>query len=317
MGYEGDSQFRPPAEHTLFLKFRGSRSQQKEFAKAVEQLSVIDRCIAATGSPSPKARLQLLRCRIAAAKDHIELNQNFEQYTWTNLPGAMESWAQNFVYRVTDISSLGNVVSTQNRFVQLNYLGKENQLRKGLAIQPPSEVAARGTLDGARITWQNQQKDAQGFNVYRDGLKLNAAVLRPSLSSYTDKANGRFCYTVTAFATDGGESLPAVPVRCDAGSADRTPPHIVVISPPTSASEHSPVWIEARILENRSFENISATLNYRIPGARRWKVKAMSRRAKASFVAQIPQEDVAAGGLEYILQPPTARIPPCSLYLRP
>ncbi len=244
-------------KHTLYMKFRGQDSSKAEFAKAVEQLEVIDGCIAAAPFPAQKARLQLLRCRIAAEKDHIELNQKFSHYTWSDLPGAMESWAQNFVYRVTDISSLGNVVSSQNRFVQLDYVKKENELRTGLEVEPPSGVEARGTLDGAVITWQaaaeprspkaagGTRPEIQGYSVYRDGKKVNDAVLPATATSYRDKVNGKFRYDVTAVTADGKESPPSVPVTCDAGAADHTAPHIVVISPPTSALEGTPVWIEA------------------------------------------------------------------------
>jgi hypothetical protein len=295
-------------KQTIYLRFRARNISKAEFTKAVEQLKVIDGCVAVAESPAQKARLQLLRCRIAAEKDHIELNQKFNHYTWTDLPGAMESWAQNFVYRVTDISSLGNVVSSQNRFVQLNYVKKENELRKGLAVQPPSSVTARGMLKGAVITWRNgaevqsPKSKVQGFNAYRDGRKLNASFLPPGTTTYTDGTNGRFHYTVTAVATDGTESLPSVPVTCEAGTADRTPPHIVLISPPTSALEGAPVWVEARILDNRSYENISATLHYRVPGAKKWQSMPMTRRVKAVFTAQIPARAVGASGLEYYVE---------------
>jgi hypothetical protein len=295
-------------KHTLFLKFRARDISKAEFAKAVEQLKVIDGCITAAESPSQKARLQLLRCRIAAEKDHIELNQKFNHYTWADLPGAMESWAQNFVYRVTDISSLGNVVSSQNRFVQLNYVKRENDLRKGLAVQPPALVTARGTPKGAVVTWQSAGEvqspmpEVRGFNVCRDGAKLNPSLLSGSATNYTDKANGRFRYTVTAVAADGTESLPSVPVICEAGTADRTPPHIVLISPPTSALEGAPVWIEARVLENRSYDSISATLHYRMPGSKKWKSMSMTHRVKAVFTAQIPSRDAGADGLEYYVE---------------
>ncbi len=299
-------------QHTLYLKFRAPDISKVEFAKAVGQLKVIDGCIAAAEFPSQKARLRLLRCRIAAEKDHIELNQEFSHYTWTDLPGAMESWAQNFVYRVTDISSLGNVVSSQNRFVQLDYVKKQNELRQGLAVPPPASVTARGKPKGAVVMWQNAEEapgpkskaqspksEVRGFNVYRDGKKLNVALLPPSTTSYTDKANGRFRYTVTAVAPNGAESLPSVPVTCEAGPTDHTPPHIVVISPPTSAMEGAPVWVEARVLDNRSYDNISATLHYRVPGAKRWRSMPMTRRVKAIFTAQIPPREVRATGLEY------------------
>ncbi len=293
----------PPTsgKHTLYLKFSVLNTSATEFAKAVEQLKVIDACIAAAPFPAQKARLQLLRCRIAAAKDHIELNQKFNQYTWSDLPGAMESWAQNFMYRVTDISSLGNVVSTQNRFVQLNYVKKENDLRAGLAVQPPSAVTARGTLTGAVISWQGNSA-VQGYHVYRDGAETKAGLLPAAATSFTDEANGRFRYTVTAVATNGMESLPSVPVTCEAGPADRTPPHIVMISPPTSTPEDAPVWIDARILDNRSYEAISATLRYRVPGANNWASLPMTRRVKAIFTAQIPASAVRAAGLEYYVE---------------
>ena len=295
-------------KHTLYLRFRARDTSKVEFAKAVEQLRVIDGCIAAAEFPSQKARLQLLRCRIAAEKDHIELNQKFSHYTWTDLPGAMESWAQNFVYRVTDISSLGNVVSSQNRFIQLNYVKKENDLRKGWALQPPVSVTARGTRKGAVITWrdgaevQSPMSKAQGFNVYRDGRKLNADPLPPGTITYTDGANGRFRYRITTVAADGAESLPSVPVTCEAGAADHTPPHVVVISPPTSALEGEPVWVEARILDNRMYDSISATLHYRVPGSKKWKSLPMTRRVKAVFTARIRARDVSANGLEYYVE---------------
>ncbi len=307
-------------KHTLFMKFRARDISKAEFAKAVEQLKTIDRCVAAAELPSQKARLRLLRCRIGAEKDHIELNQKFHAYTWQDLPGAMESWEQNFVYRVMDLSSLGNVVSTQNRFVQLNYSKKEKEQRKGLKVQPPADVTARGTPGGAVVRWvggeganpkaesrspkegRNSSSDIQGCNVYRDGRKLNAQPLAASTTSYMDKADGVFRYTVTAVAADGTESLPSVPVTCEAGSADRTPPHIVMISPPTSAREGAPVWIEARVLENRAYDNVSATLHYRTPGSKKWKSMTMTRRVRAIFTAQIPKRDVTASGLEYYVE---------------
>ena len=278
------------------------------------QLKVIDGCIAAAEFPSQKARLQLLRCRIAAEKDHIELNQEFSHYTWTDLPGAMESWAQNFVYRVTDISSLGNVVSSQNRFVQLDYVKKENDLRRawqcsrrvrdgaGHAQGRGRDMAECRGIPGPKSKAQSPKSEVRGFNVYRDGGKLNVAMLPASATSYTDKANGRFRYTVTAVAPRRRGSLPSVPVTCEAGPTDHTPPHIVVISPPTSAMEGVPVWVEARVLDNRSYDNISATLHYRVPGAKRWKSMPMPRRVKAIFTAQIPPREVRATGLEYYVE---------------
>jgi hypothetical protein len=295
-------------KHTLFMVFRGLDTTKVELPKAIEQLRLIDGCIAAAETASQKARLQLLRCRIAAARDHIELNQKFNGYAWADLPGAMESWARNFVYRVTDISSLGNVVSSQNRFVQLNYVKEENELRKGLAVQPPVDVMARGTTKGAIVSWRDgsevpsPKSEVRGHNVYRDGRKLNSNLLAAATRTYVDEANGRFRYSVTAVTAEGTESVSSVPVTCEAGAADQTPPQMVLISPPTSAVEGEPVWVEARVLENRSFECVSATLHYRSLGEKKWTSMPMSRRVKAIFASQVPARAVRDGGLEYYLE---------------
>ena len=79
--------------------------------------------------PARPARASPLPHRRSA--DHLELNRSFEKYTWNDLPGAMESWVRNFTHRVTDISSLGNVMSTQNRYVQVNYVAKEKACASG------------------------------------------------------------------------------------------------------------------------------------------------------------------------------------------
>lgn len=319
----------PPTsgKHAVFLKFRGRSISKSEFAKAKDQLEVIDQCIAKAPFPAQRARLRLLRCRIAAEKDHIELNRDFQRYTWADLPGAMESWARNFVFRVTDISSLGNVVSSQNRFVQLNYVAKENALRKTLKVQPPSMVEARGTHDGALITWKNEQPGALGFNVYRDGQRLNQEILPPASARWLDQSGGAFRYTVTAVAADGSESQPSVPVKCAAGSADRTSPHIVIISPPTSVAVGQPAWITARILDNCAYETVSAQLRYRAPGSGSWNSLPMTCRTKAVFTAALPASVFPPQGLEYYVQatdggnvgvaPASAPVLPLSIVLDP
>jgi hypothetical protein len=66
--------------------------------------------------------------------------------------------------------------------------------------------------------------------------------------------------------------------------------------------EGEPVRVEARILENRTFESISATLYYRVLGSRSWKSLPMARRVKAVFTAQVPGGDVRVGGVEYYVE---------------
>ena len=94
-------------------------------------------------------------------------------------------------------------------------------------------------------------------------------------------------YAVTVVGPNGAESVRSVPARCEAGKADKTPPHIVVISPPTSVAEGQPVWIKARCLDNRTYDSISATLHYRWPGTEQWRMVPMERRVKAVFTVEV------------------------------
>lgn len=290
--------------HHVIMQFLGKDISVKELLKADHQLARIDECIGQSDSPANQARLKTLRCRIAAEQAHIQLNCEFSNYTWGDLPGTVEPWAKNFTGRVTDISSLGSVMSSQNRFVQLNYVARENELRKALAIQPPSAAEARGTAKGAVITWKNEQAGAKGFRVYRNGEKVSGPELLPATAaSFEDKdANHLYRYTVTAVSADDKESSPSVPYACKAGSADTDPPQIVVVSPPTSGLEGQPASVKARLLDGRTFGNLSATLCYRTPGQRSFSQVAMERRVKGVFVAQIPGKKITASGVEYYVQ---------------
>ncbi len=293
----------PPTSgmHRLFLHFVPSKEVPNEYAKAESQLAVIAKWIDQTVSPAHRGRLQLLRCRIAAAKDHIELNRDFPNYGWEELPGAAESWAQNFIYRVTDISSLGNVMSSQNRYIFLNYVAKVDTLRKAQFVKAPASVLARGTKDGAIITWRNGQEGIKGFNVYRDTIRVNSELLPGNIAEFTDEVNGTFRYRVTAVDSVGNESPPSIPSTCVAGSADTIAPHIVVVSPPKSTPIGQGVAIKARVMDNRAYSGISATLAYRKPDGSSWKRMPMERRTKAVFVAQIPAREIGSEGLEYYI----------------
>ena len=289
-------------QYAIYLVY-ASREPNDQIAKAESQLKTIDACIAEAEFTAQKARLGLLRNRIAAARDHILLNLNFKEYGEADLAAVMCSWVRNFTGRVTDISSLGNVASVQDRFVQKNFLPREAALRLNHAARPPLEVAARGTRDGARITWKNAQPEVRGFVVYRDGWqKATPAPLPPTATEFVDTAQGDVKYTVAALRWDEQESPQSLPYPCQAGAADRTPPQIVVISPPTSAFAGQPVAVKARLLDNRGYELLSATLCYRKPGAPEWTRLPMARRVKAVFAAQLPAAAVTEDGLEYYVE---------------
>ncbi len=288
--------------HRLQMNFVSNRDPFGDFEKARRQLQTIDKWVAAVQSPAQQARLRVLRCRIAAAKDHIELNRNFEKYGWSDLPGAADSWAKNFMYRVSDISSLGNVMSSQNRYIQRNYVAKEDTLRKTQQVKSPSAVFARGTRSGALVTWKYDGPSVLGFRVYRDGTKIDDNILPAAQLSYSDQHNGASSYSVTSVNAAREESPLSVPSKCLSGPADTEAPFVVLISPPTSGPVGQPLWIKVRVLDNRAYDFIEADLFYRAIGERNWKKLAMDRKVKAVLAAAIPGLEITNQGVEYYVE---------------
>lgn len=152
------------------------------------------------------------------------------------------------------------------------------------------------------MRWKNGDQSAAGFNIYRDGKRMNDKLIAQTATSFTEKHSGTSSYSVSGVGLSGQESPLSVPSRCEAGSADMQAPHIVVVSPPTSSPVDQPIWVKARMLDNRSYDNISATLHYRTIGEKKWKTIAMERKVKAIFAAGIPASDVPEKGLEYYIE---------------
>ena len=206
---------------------------------------------------------------------------------------------KNFTGRVYDISSLGNIISVQNRFVKQRYVEKNNELRESQTVKSPSFVVARGTKDGAVISWHNEQPGVKGFHIYRNGSRITKKPLPPEITTFADKGNGTFEYRVSAVASDGQESPRSVLSRCQVGSADTKSPQLVVISPPTSCQPGQPVDVKVRVLDGRTFSSISAKIYYRKPTEQNWKQFPMLRRTKAVFGYRIAGQEITEAGLEY------------------
>ena len=295
---------RTSGKQTLCVAFSDEVYPRKELAKAEQQLAVVDASMA-QASPGQRQRLDLLRTRLAAVRDHIRLNLEFPEYKLEDLPGAMESWVMNYIRRVDDISSLGTMTSIQGRFVQHTYLReKVESFYASQPIRPPLDVEARGTLTGAQITWRDTDASGKvtGYRVYRDGQLLTKQDLPAAQCQFEDSGSGEFTYTVTAIGPNGKESLPSVKSRCLAGAADKEPPFIVMISPPLSATMGQPVEIKARVVDGRSYESITATLHYRQPGTQEWKKMGMTRRVRAIFTATLTPELLGLAGVEYYIE---------------
>jgi Carbohydrate binding module (family 6)/Glycosyl hydrolase family 67 N-terminus len=288
-------------KRNLYLVFCVKSEVPSELPKAEQQIAVVNEQIGKAPIPFYRHRLELLLHRLEAARDHIILNRDFSSYSWSDLPGAMISWVKNFTHRVVDISTLGNVMSTQNRFVQKNYVVKEDTLRAIQTVKSPDRVQAKGTANGAIITWRNVEPSASGFNVYRNGKLINKTFL-PVSETYTDRFDGEATYSVTALKQDGSESPLSVPEQCFAGTSDKEPPYAVVISPPTSLRAGQPFDLKVRVLENRSPDLITATLMYRCWGDQKWISKPMERKIKAIFAVRLSGAELGCGSIEYCLQ---------------
>ena len=173
-----------------------------------------------------------------------------------------------------------------------------------MSVQPPASVSARGTMTGAIIIWTNRQQHPKGFNIYRDGQKLNAQPLRPRNEIYQDWANGQLSYAVTALAEDGSESSPSLPCECLAGSADHEAPRVFVISPQQLCAPASRLILR-RVLSKTAYGLVSAVFHYRVPviGVQQdgWTDLPMQRRSKAIFAARIPAPGVTSTGIEYYI----------------
>jgi hypothetical protein len=289
---------------TICVAFGADVYPRKELAKAERQLAVVDRCMA-KASPGRRQRLDLLRTRLAAVRDHIRLMLEFPEYTLADLPGAMDSWVMNYIRRVDDISSLGTLCSIEGCYVQHTYLReKVKPFYNSQKLRPPMDVEARGTLDGAEIRWQELDGSGgvYGYRLYRDGKRLTMQDLPASQTEFVDHGSGEFCYTVTAVGRDGRESLPSVKSRCLAGAADREPPWIVMVSPPLSGARGQAVDVKARVVDGRAYACITAALHYRRLGTQAWQTLPMTRRVRAIFTATLRPEQLGPDGVEYYIE---------------
>ncbi|TWT82474.1 Endo-1,4-beta-xylanase A precursor [Planctomycetes bacterium CA13] len=286
-------------EHTLCLRFL--LKEKNDYDKASSQIEVVESLIDKSQNRGQQERLERLKNRLASVRNYLEIDEHFPSIGWDELPGAFGKWVGNFNDRVHDISSLGNMISVQNRFVKLRYVPKVKELRRQQQIQSPSAVTACGTIDGTVIRWHNEQPSVHGFNVYRDGQQINDTLLPPDVSMFADHVNGTFAYQVTAVDETGNESPRSIRSQCSAGDADKIAPHVIVISAPTSQPVGQPVDIVARVLDGRVYKEISATLYFRKPAESEWKELPMTRQAKAVFGGRIPGYEVSETGLEYFV----------------
>jgi hypothetical protein len=196
-----------------------------------------------------------------------------------------------------DVSTLGNLVCA----CRDSHVKMIEELQAKQAIEAP-HLEARGTRQGALLSWRNVEPRASGWNVYRNGTRLHDAPLPAATTSFTDLANGEYNYAVTAVAADGRESPRSIPATCLAGPGDREPPYVVLLSPPSAVAVGQPVPIKVRVVDGRAHELVTCTLFYRNLGETKWTPLAMQRRVKAVFADLIPAAAGGETGLEYYVE---------------
>jgi hypothetical protein len=286
--------------HDVYILFRGIGNSAAETKKAVQQLTLIDSILMHTSNKTHYQNIQHLKTRIEAAYQHTQLNLFFPYVqTASELPHLFEKWVSNFTSRVTDISSLGNVQSIQNRYIQERYLAKEDELLKKAVVKFPTHVVAKGTANGAIITWKNNEHGCSGFNLFVGGMKLIENIPATD-SSITVTGEGFLHFRLSAISAPGVESELSAVASCYAGKSDSMAPQIIVVSPPASIKQGSYFSVKARLLDNRQYNLLKATLLYRNAGEANWKRLSMQQKLKGIFTADVLCEKPVT--LEYYIE---------------
>ena len=285
---------------TLYVKFYSFNKVANAKEQAESQLAVIDSCYRKIDDAGARLRLSYLRARLEGTRDHILLNSEFESYTWDKLPGLMDDWVHSFLSRIDDISSFGNIMSIQNRFIQQNYVEKVKQLAKFQRVKAPSHIVAQGTRDGAVVTWKNEEPGAEYFVVCRNGEEL--ATLPVDVLSYKDNFDGKASYSVYVIDSDGNKSVPGIPYSCLAGDADSVPPTIIVTSPVTSVFKGRDLHVKCAIVDNRMSDDLSVTLYYRVIGGKKWTAVPCDHKSRSVFGITVSAEELQCPGIEYYLE---------------
>lgn len=285
--------------HSAYLSFAPFNEIARAKELAEKQLKTIDSCLNVITNPLAKQRLSHLRARILGVDCHVELNDKFNAYKWEDLPGRMDEWASSFLHRIDDISSYGNIMSTQSRFIKLNYVAKVDKLRALQKVKSPSHIEAKGTVEGAYISWQNEDPATERFVVCRNGEEI--ATLPAHVTTYKDVFDGKAVYSLYVVDTDGHQSPRGIPSTCWAGASDRGAPVVILTSPVTSLPQGQSLNVKFSLVDNRAKEYLSGTLYYRTLGEKSWKSLPFKHRVRAVFAVEIPAKEISPRGIEYYI----------------
>lgn len=296
---ENEAYATPASECVATPEFT-NKDRSIDIEKANQQLAIIDSVIAANTDISEITRLKRLRSRIQSVKSFCMIDQSFYSTEWDELNKEFQTFVENFISRVDDISTLGNIISIENRYVKERYLARECELRNSQSVKSPSAVVVKNTASGARITWKNEQPSAIGFNIYRNNKKLNETLVNEEF--FEDHFDGEATYRVTAVSANEEESIGSIPVSCQAGSSKSSPLQVIVVSPPTVISSQNFIDLKAIVIDSTISEQITAKLYYRSIGSKQWQSLPMERRIKGIFGIRLAVNNLPQGDIEYYIE---------------
>lgn len=234
---------------------------------------------------------------------------------WDDLKGsgvtqALDAYQQS----VRDVPSLGGLLSAAGgRWMYPDngstFVSYEKTVVDNLDAPPPDHVVARGTPDGARVTWQpwaGKTDGITGFRVWRapagGGDYTAVATVPATARSFTDRSDRKSSYAVSTVLAGGKESPRSFESTVDAGSADRTAPSVLVWPAASQGVIGEDYTVAATAVDGREGKDVSVTLHYRRIGDSNWHTAPMRRNVRGepyTFYAALPGSAVTDDGVEY------------------
>ena len=255
-------------------------------AKALEQMKIVKKYIDLSKNSQYKSNLERLYERLYGIYTFCLIDQNYNKADWSEMPYYFDEWTKSFIKRVTDISSLGNVISTQNRFVNLRYIPREKLLRE--INNSPYNLKIYRNSKSAKIYFEYDNNDISGFNVYVNEKKVNTTPFKNKEYTIYLKSNAIATIQVATVSKNGVECGKSIPLTSDF-KKDIENSLQIVVSPPTSVLEGENAEITVRYFaENIDSEYIKPLLYYKEINENKYKKISLNHRNGNVFSTSLP-----------------------------
>ncbi len=154
-----------------------------------------------------------------------------EAYKWAVVGRSSVSVQEGVLTRWQTLPSDGNYCL---RVTAKDKLGQQSEARVDIRVDthPPQPPVLSGEIENrtdARLSWiANTEPDLAGYNLYRDGQKLNSELITEIQYIDSSLSEGNYTYTVRAVDRAGWESEPSNQVKL---RVDLTGPSVKIGSP--------------------------------------------------------------------------------------